>query len=227
MKRFITRRDIIVEAIEKCLAEMYKYAQPPVTNLKEALENFSKEPKELQRKYPFYSRYYISQEEHNEFIEMYLNAYNIINPFKDHMDTLREYLEKGGSKDKYIEAYTDEYGYHPGYRGYEKVPPIAVHIEKLIMDHPSMKDNIMDEIIDMRDKVIEKVFELITECKNFYNANRYECAFRMDVGNISPTSNKDTVIEYWKTQGVDLEIKDRVYDEDEDEWVYEDEKKEL
>jgi hypothetical protein len=212
MSQVLTKRDVLSDAVWKCVEEMYRFAQPPVMDLKLAIEEFSKDDKETQRKYPFYSRYYLSQENYNEIKDMYMDAYSIVNPFKDHMDTAIEYLRDGGTKDKWIEGYTDKDGFKtPGHRGYEKVP--------------SIKDQIRDILGDTNDELVDKlttaVLDTLTECKNFYNYNRHECAFIMGVGDISPTSNKDSVIEYWKYKGYDIEIKDRKYRDDEEEDIEE------
>ena len=40
------------------------------------------------------------------------------------MHIIKEYLKKGGNKDKYIPTTMEENGFiHPGYRSYEKVKP--------------------------------------------------------------------------------------------------------
>jgi hypothetical protein len=47
----------------------------------------------------------------------------------------------------------------------------------------------------------------ITNCKEFYRFDREEADFSCSVAlGASPTSNKETVIEYWKSQGKDIEI---------------------
>ena len=56
--------------------------------------------------------------------------------------------------------------------------------------------------------VADIVLDLISKCKNFYIRNGDENTFRINVMNSSPTSNKQTVIDYWKSQGKDIEIKD-------------------
>ena len=50
----------------------------------------------------------------------------------------------------------------------------------------------------------------IITCKEFYHFDREETDFNYSVAlGASPTSNKETVIEYWKSQGKDIEIIER------------------
>ena len=51
--------------------------------------------------------------------EEYLNCVEIV----------EKYLKEGGNKDKYIPEKVEPNGFkHPGYRSYEKVPPLKEHI---------------------------------------------------------------------------------------------------
>jgi hypothetical protein len=61
----------------------------------------------------------------------------------------------------------------------------------------------------------EAVIERIEQCRNFYRHGTEEGEFRATVALVcgSPTSNKEEVIEYWKSKGVDIEIIDRNTDE--------------
>ena len=218
----ITRRDVITQAIDECIDRLYAEAQPsiPLGSLQDAIKAFKEEPKETQTKYPFYSRYYIPNDLYNEICEMYMSAYTIINPFKDHMDTVRDYLKDGGHKDKYI---TPEDG-SPGYRGYEEVPSFEKQF-RVIMEEAfgnNWEDNQNAKYVF--DKAKDKVFELIDECKNFYNPNRDEVAFRFNVGDVSPTTNIEHAREYWASKDPTVVIKEKKYDPDEDEWVFDEEK---
>ena len=54
-----------------------------------------------------------------------------------------------------------------------------------------------------------KTIDYINKAKNFYRFDRTESGFHWAMMNCSPCSNKQTVIDYWKSQGVDLEIEER------------------
>lgn len=224
----ITKCDVVTQAVNECIDRLYAKAQPsiPVGGLKDAVAAFKKEPKEMQTKYPFYSRYYIPNDLYNEICEMYMSAYKIVNPFKDHMDTAIEYLRDGGTKDKWVEGYVDKDGFKtPGYRGYEKVPSIGKQIEEILVNYNfKMGNKFNKDFCDLRDDLIKAVLDSLTECKNFYNPNRDEIAFRFNVGDVSPTTNIESAREYWATKDPSVVIKEKKYDPDEDEWVFDEEK---
>ena len=53
----------------------------------------------------------------------------------------------------------------------------------------------------------EKVFDLIKDIKDFYEFDKDETQFDFNVYlGCSPISNAETVKEYWKSQGIDIEI---------------------
>jgi hypothetical protein len=53
----------------------------------------------------------------------------------------------------------------------------------------------------------QKVFDLIKDIKDFYKFDKDEAQFDFNVYlGCSPTSNAETVKEYWKSQGIDIEI---------------------
>ena len=134
-------------------------------------------------------------------MKKYIDAYNIKSTWKSNIELLEQYLSEGGTKDKYIESRTDEDGhYHPGYRGYEKVAPIKDQIQEII------KNEIGDECTECGNKIYEAVMNTISDCKEFYRFDREENDFNYSVAlGPSPCSNKDTVKEYWKEQGIDIE----------------------
>lgn len=187
----ISRNGLLSEAIERCLSEMYDKAQPSVSW--EELKQLSREGV-YNDKNSFIDQHYLSQDEYIEIIDKYIYAYNLKNPFQGNCDLVIEYLTKGGMKDKYIPQHTDEKGHwHPRYRSYEETPKLA--------------DVIGEENA-------QKCIELITECKNFYNKNSMEVSFRMSVMNYSPSSNIETVREFWKEKDESVIIREKVYNEE-------------
>lgn len=175
-----------------------------------------------------YERYYLSNEEFNYIRDKYINAYNIKESWKSNIELLEDYLVKGGTKDKYIAAHTDEYGYHPGYRGYEKVEPISNQIQNILKTELG-EGNVTDKISN---KITETILNTISDCKEFYRFDREQSSFSCSLSlGASPSSNSETVKEYWKSQGIDLDIEirnpllfwEQDYYEDEFEEVMEDE----
>ena len=197
------RDDILIQAIKECYTEMFAKAQPMAD-----YENLLEEAKtgKISKDEHIYDRHYLSQEEYAYIINKYLDIYNIKSEWRDHVETVEEYLKIGGSKNKYIDSYTDENGnYHTGFRSYEEVPPLKEHIYKIINKYFNDTNN------TCTDEVVNKVFELIDTCKNFYKYNSDEMKFRNEMAfGTSPTCNKETVKKWWKDNyNVDIEIEDK------------------
>ena len=203
-----TREDIIKEAIHNCFKEMYAKAQPSI-DYDELLEKFRNgEITEGKGETPIHNRYYLSMDEFVYIRDKYLNMYRMNNLWKSNVEFLRENLTEGGYKDIYIPERTDENGNtYPGYRSSEYVPNLKDQflnaLDKKLKLGDVMREPIAEELYNI-------VLESIDNFKDFYRFDREEEQFGYAVAlGASPCSNKETVIEYWKSQGVDLDIKDR------------------
>lgn len=198
----LDRDEILKKAYHECMAEMYAKAQPPA-DYYQLLED-AKNGK-IGKDERVYERHYLSHEEFKHISEKYKDAYNIKSHWQDDIEVLENYVKNGGNKDKYIEAHTDEKGnYHPGYRSYEKVDPISDQI------YDSLKAEIGDECAELSKKILAVILDTIETCKEYYKFDREESSFDCSVAlGPSPTSNAETVIEYWKSQGIDIEIEER------------------
>ena len=173
----ITRNDILTEAVDRCLNEMYKWSQPSI-DLSELIKSGFKDSNEN----PLYRRHYLSQENFKYIRKNYIWAYSLDDGWDKHFDILLNYLTEGGLKDKYIQ----EEG-KPGYRSYEKVPPIYSLLNKEDAD---------------------TAISLIKECHDFYYKNHDLNSFNYSVTlGCSPTSNKQEVENYWHERP-DFKIKD-------------------
>lgn len=194
----LDRDSIMQKAINECYEEMYHRAQPSA-DYKELIEKVKSG--ELQDSYedPIYNRHYLSQEEFQYIRDKYKDAYGFKSHWNSDIELLESYLLNGGSKDKFIPTTMDDTGYiKPGYRSYETVQPLVKQLRDIIQDDSKTKT------------VIETVFEMIKNCKNFYRFDREEQQFEISVTlGCSPTSNKQTVIDYWKSKGDNITIKDR------------------
>ena len=117
----LSREDILTEAYERCMAELYAKAQP-AADINDYLNKIKSGEitKAEQNKEPIYYRHYISKKEMEYIVEKYHNAYRLGNEFKDSCDLLLKDMDEQYTVDKYIEEYDDEYGHHPGHRGYEQ-----------------------------------------------------------------------------------------------------------
>lgn len=204
----LDRNEILEKAYTECMAEMYAKAQPPA-DYYQLLED-AKNGK-IGKNEKVYERYYLSHEEFKHILGKYKDAYNIKSHWVDDIEVLEKYIKEGGNKDKYIEAHTDKYGYHPGYRSYEKVAPLKEQLSGIFYNSDFYTGSEMDEASEeLIDNLYDKVTDIIDTCKNFYRFDREESSFDCSVAlGPSPCSNKDTVIEYWKSQGIDIEIEER------------------
>lgn len=182
----ITREDVLKKAIEDCVATMYKVAQPPCDIyelIKKSKE--SGEPVDSDKE-PLYNKHYLPQEVFTEIEDAYMDAYGIRSVWHDYVDTVKEYLGKGG----------------PYYQYHEN------HEKELVHTRP------LAELIGENNANI--VFDLIDKCKHFYRYNVDENTFRMNVClGSSPTSNKEAVEEYYKNKGENVVIDESIYDKDE------------
>ena len=202
----LDRQKILDEAYERCMEEMYLKAQPSVS-YKKLIEGVINGTIVDSRETPLYERYYLSHEEFKYILDKYIKAYRIQEEWHSNIELLEKYLNEGGTKDKYIESHTDENGnYHPGYRGFEYVKPI----KKQIIDFLQRNITADYNINQLSEDITKIVMESIRNCKEFYIFNREESSFSASVAlGASPTSNPDSVKEYWKSQGSDINIEER------------------
>ena len=199
------RRDMIDKAVIDCLDEMYRKSQPSIT-WDEVQEQAKENPERR-----IWQEHYLSTKQYEEIQDKYMDMYRIGNEWNSNVSLVEEYLTKGGTKDKYIDAYTDEYGYHPGYRGYENVAAIANQIEKILLEQlePGNRTE------TLKNSIVDAVMNTIKYCKEYYCFNREEVSFRFNVSNYSPNSNIDAVREIYA--GTDVVINEDVEEiEDED-----------
>ena len=192
----LDRQEIMERAYDECLTEMYAKSQPSVDyhQLIEDARNGK-----IGKDERVYERYYLSQEEFLHIRDKYVKAYGMEATWKSNIELLEQYLTEGGNKDKYIEAHTDEYGYHPGHRGYEKVDSIKKQFNAILADYNLYNENMLNKLYDC-------LMNTIKDCKEYYRFDREESDFNYSVGlGPSPCSNIDTVKEYWKEQGIDVD----------------------
>lgn len=176
----LTREKVISEAIDRCMAEMYEKAQPSAnwyTYLEKAKNG------EIGKDERIYERHYLNHTQFEYILNKYKKAYRCVNEWRSNIDFLVKCFKEGGLKDIWVK---DDSDFKGGYRSAEATPTL----EKLIG-----KEN------------ADKVYTLIDDLKNFYHFDRDEekLSFNVCLG-ASPCSNAKTVKEYWKSQGVDIEI---------------------
>ena len=197
-EEMLSREKILTKAYTDCMEELYQKSQPSASYI-DYVTLYRKG--ELTDKDRIYERHYLPQSEYEYIVDKYVSAYGMAKKWDDYMDTAIEYLNEGATKDKWIEEREDETGFHPGYRGYEKLKDIATIFEDTLNAN---KDKSNAEIAKtLRELVIQR----LNDCKNFYRFDREEDDFKASVAlGASPTSNPETVRKYWKEKGVELEF---------------------
>ena len=209
MNNYIIREDVLIKGVEDCFREMFAKAQPEA-DWDNLIAEYKAGKIDEEKDGPIYDRHYLSYEEYKYILDKYLDAYRVRSEWKDDIEILEDYLNKGGKKDKYIEPYTDENGnYHTGYRGYEDVAPLKEQIINVLNNFNGGKCPDQERLVDNLMKII---MDDITTCKNFYCFNVDEQKFRNTIAfGATPTSNKETVKKWWKDHyNVDIEIEDRI-----------------
>ena len=224
----LDRKEIIQRAFDDCMREMYAKSQPEAD-----YDNLIQEYKEgkIGKDERIYDRHYLSQEEFLYIRNKYKEAYNIKSHWKDDIEVLEDYLNKGGLKDKYISEKKDPDGFvHPGYRSSEKVLPLKDQIDEVITNFFGGKKADQERLVD---NLMKTIMGNISNCKDFYKFDAEESSFDCNIAlGASPSSSAKNVKEWWKENyNVDIEIEERNplllweqdYYEDEFEEIMEDE----
>lgn len=201
----LNRKEIIEKAVHDCFREMYAKAQPSA-DFDKIVQEFKEGKRDKDER--VYEQHYLSQEEYHYIVDKYINAYGMETHWKDDVEILEKYLAKGGSKEKYFPTTYDDDGniLEMHHRGYEDVPPLRNHIEDILNEHLKSDSN-----SELAATITDKVMELISTCKNFYRFDKEQSDFEITCSlGASPTSNPDTVKEYWKQKtGEDIQIEIR------------------
>jgi len=183
----LDRDKIIQEAIERCLEEMYQKSQPHASYY----DYVAKAKKgEINKNEKIFERHYLCKTQFEYILKKYIKAYRLQDEWKSNIDFLTDCLKNGGYKTVYKPLIE---GGEPC-RTSEKMSPI--------------KDIIGEENTN-------KLLEYIEVIRNFYHFDHEEeiFNFRICLG-VSPSSNAETVKDYWKSQGVDIQIDETELTED-------------
>ena len=84
----ITRKEILIKAVNDCLIEMYKWAQPSI-NLQDYLDNNKIIESDNA---PFYKRYYLSENNFKYIKNRIAEAYGIVDHWNNDIDLLINYI---------------------------------------------------------------------------------------------------------------------------------------
>lgn len=185
---------ILREAIYRCKKELYARAQPSA-DYDDILAGYKVEYEAGKEVTRVCDRYYLSEKELIYVLNKYVKAYHLEERFKEHCDIIITDMRTGCPIEKYVPAYIDENGqYNFGHKDFATVPPL--------------KDIIGEDAAN-------EVIDFVTARREFYKFDRAGSDFKSLVSlSDSPTSNYAKVVEYWKTQGVDLNIDKRELTDD-------------
>lgn len=111
----LTRRDILSEAVRRCLITMYNFAQPSI-DLDKLIKSGYKDTDEN----PLYKYHYLSSENYSFIVEAYKKAYGIIDKWDATFNLLIDYLINGGLKTVY----------NDGHKDYAKVPSLYSYLDE-------------------------------------------------------------------------------------------------
>ena len=219
----ITRRDVIADAADKCMKELYSLAQPTITwedfikENKEFIkreEEYYKLPKENRISYKEfmgpkpYEFYYLPKEVLKEVVDNYIYAYEIDEHqnLLDTIDLLKKYCD-----DPIEEFYHPGEGESPGYRDYRHPDSLVTCLISELKEYAS--SDISEEIVY---KAKDLFFKFLDMAGKFYNSHWWLNSFNTTVYlGASPNSNKEAVIENWKKyRNKDIEIDESKYNEE-------------
>lgn len=203
----LNRETVLQDAYERILVEMYKKSQPSASYY-EYVKMYRAGILRDDDHDRVYNRHYLSREEYEYILDKYVDAYGMTERWSDYVDTVKQYFGDDAHKDKWIPERVDDDGFkHPGYRGYETLPHFSNVIKDIIAKNAAQGEF---DVEQTSMAIYDAIMARIEDCRNFYRFDREESGFHVSVGlGPAPTCNKNTVIEYWKSKGVDVEILDR------------------
>ena len=168
------------EAFNRCMKEMYAKAQPSA-DWDQILEDFKNGKYDKDTR--IFERYYLSKEEFDYILDKYIKAYGFGEKWNSYVDVVADWFNAGGTKEVYNKI--------TNCREYEEIPKILDELKKFLSDKDANKVNRL-------------INSYLDSCKKFYKFDRNEYDFRCAIAlGASPTCNPQTVIDYWKSQGVE------------------------
>ena len=169
-----TYDEVMAQAIEDTLEEMYQYSYPKISWKQRNQE--LKDGKDIDK--DLIHHHYIPQKLYEDILEMAKSNYGYEPLFQDYTEHFADFILKGGHAKDIDKGGKDDY-----------------------KDYQSIKEEIGEEAFAILEKRIEAY-------KRTYRFDRKRRSFAFTVMNYSPCTNKQVVLDYWKSQGVDLEIPD-------------------
>lgn len=174
----LDRNIIISEAVDRCLTEMYKKAQPSA-NWQDYVDMAKRG--EIDKDELIFERHYLCESQFDYIANKYKEAFRCVNEWRNNCEFLLNCLKEGGFRRCFTTIGNDNH-----VKSAEPTPTLNELLDK---------DN------------AEKVYKLIKDLMEFYRFDDDEEKFNFNVYlGCSPTSNAQTVKDYWKSKGKDIEI---------------------
>ena len=227
-----SREQLLREAAEDCLKDLYKYSIPKIS-----WEDFLEKNKIYNKKYKEWEKledrpkikefcgpkpyefYYLPRDIFKDIVNNYINTYEL-----DHQQELLDTIEilKNYCKEPIVDKYIEGKDGEPGHRGYDHPDNLEKELEK-IFDNKILPDickqynkqynlqttGIESSVNKAYSQIFQnKFFEFLDMAGNFFNWNGDLNSFYMSVClGASPNSNKQAVIDNWKKyRKQDIEI---------------------
>ena len=224
----MTRSDILNQAVNDCLKELYSWATPKIEWKDFVEENklYNKKYKEWElmtkdeilgkpslleycgpRPYEFY---YLPKEIFTDIKDSYVYAYKLDSQ-KELLDTIE--ILKNYCKEPIVDKYIEGENGFPGHRGYDHPDNLEKELQKIFDDkilpdickqynkqYNLQTTGIESSVSKAYSQIFQnKFFEFLDMAGKFFNWTRELNSFYMSVGlGPSPNSNKQAVIDNWK-----------------------------
>lgn len=214
----VSRNDVIADAVDKCMKDLYSLAQPSITwedFVKENKEYLAKKEKWEAIENPTLSEfeycgpkpfefYYLPKKVLKEVCDDYINAYKL-NDQQELLDIIETI--KGYCLDPISETWDEEFG-----RSFKHDDNLDKEIKTII------SKRIEPAFEGVAPEIRDKFFEFLDRIGKFFSWHQDLNSFSSSIYlGASPNSNKEAVIENWKKyRNKEIEIDETKYNEEYD-----------
>lgn len=196
----IDRNSILDRAQNECITELFAKSQPPLDyqKLLSDIEN----GQDYDESYD--EHHYLSLDDYYRIVDEYANAYGFTRNWDDNIDIVNGYFSGLGAKSVLVSGYVDDNGIkHDDMYTFDEVPHIKNEIYDILLECGSIN------CTEISSKISDKIFEYLKSCRDFYELDAYADIFNARMAfSKTPSHDKDKVIEYWKSKGIELQIDD-------------------
>lgn len=200
----IDKNIVLDRAQNECIAELFARSQPPL-DYQQLLNDIDNgvEYDEL-----YNEHHYISLDDYHTIVNNFIDAFGFDRSWENNIDLVNGYFSGFGTKAFCIPGYIDDDGnIHEAIYTFENMPHIKHAINDILLEYGAERSE------EISDKISDKIFEYLMSCKDLYELDTYADLFNARIAfSKTPTQDKNKVIEYWKSKGVDLIINENCSD---------------